>query len=188
MESVPTGIGSFLLGGDRRAKGRYKEWLEEEKLGLIAGWARNGLTKEQIAHNMGISLTTLKDWCKKHPPISTALKKNREIADTIIENALFERAKGGIHKVKKTFKLKHTYYDAQGRKCEKEELAVGIDEVYIPGDTTAQIFWLKNRKPEDWRDKREVENKVEFENDGFLEALKAQAGETFDKAGDIVET
>ena len=61
-------------------------------------------------------------------------------------------------KKEKTFKLKHTYYDSQGRKCEKEELVTGIDEVYIPGDTTAQIFWLKNRKPEEWRDKRVIDD------------------------------
>lgn len=104
-----------------------------------------------------------------------------------MENALYERGLGGIHEVKKTFKLRHTYYDAEGRKCEKEELATGIDEVYIPGDTTAQIYWLKNRKPEDWRDKRSVETKVEFEDDGFLEALKGNIKETFENGGDFIE-
>lgn len=125
---------------------------------MIEGWARNGLTKEDIAHNMGIGLTTLKDWCKKYPSISASLKKGKEIADIIMENALYERGIGGTHEVKKTFKLRHTYYDSQGRKCEKEELVTGIDEVYIPGDTTAQIFWLKNRKPEEWRDKRVIDD------------------------------
>lgn len=155
---------------------------------MIEGWARNGLTKEDIAHNMGIGLTTLKEWCKKYPPISTALKNGKEVADIRMENALYERGLGGIHEVKKTFKLKHTYYDKQGRKCEKEELVTGTDEVYVPGDTTAQIFWLKNRKPEEWRDKREFENKVELESDGFLEALKGEVKDTFKEAGDIVET
>ncbi len=136
---------------------------------------------------MGISLTTLKEWIKKYPSISTALKKGKEISDIKMENALYERGLGGIHEVKKTFKLKHTYYDGQGRKCEKEELATGIDEVYIPGDTTAQIYWLKNRKPEDWRDKRSVETKVEFEDDGFLEALKGNIKETFENGGDFIE-
>lgn len=62
-----------------------------------------------------------------------------------------------------------------------------VTKEVIP-DTTAQIFWLKNRKPEDWRDKREVENKVDFESDGFLEALKGEVKDTFKEAGDIVET
>ena len=55
-------------------------------------------------------------------------------------------------------------------------------------DTTAQIFWLKNRKPEEWRDKREVDSKVEIENDGFMDALKGDVKETFKDAGDVIET
>lgn len=118
---------------------------------------------------MGISLTTLKDWCKKYPPISTALKKGKDIADIIMENALYERGIGGVRQVKKTFKVKETYYDDHGRKCEKEKLVTGTDEVYIPGDTTAQIFWLKNRKPEDWRDKRVFDD---GENDKVEQVIK----------------
>lgn len=139
------------------AKGKYQEWLTPEGLLRIEGWARDGLTDEQIAKNMGISKQTLYDWKKKYPDFSDSLKKAKEVVDREIENALFERAKGGIHEVKKTFKVKQTYYDAQGRKCEKEELRTGIDEVYIPGDTTAQIFWLKNRRPDKWRDKQDVQ-------------------------------
>lgn len=171
-----------------RAKGKYKEWLEPEGLLKVEGWARDGLTDEQIAHNMGINVKTLWIWKTKHSPICNALKNGKEVADRRMENALYERGLGGVHEVKKTFKLKRSYYDEQGRKCEKEELVTAIDEVYIPGDTTAQIFWLKNRKPEQWRDKRQVEEKVEFESDGFMEALKAGTAEMFKKAGDVIET
>lgn len=140
------------------AKGKYEEWLQQEKLILIESWARDGLTEEQIAKNMDVSYSTLREWKKKYSALSAVLKKGKKMADVVMENALYERGLGGIRKVNKTFKLKHTYYDAQGRKCEKEELATGEDEIYIPGDTTAQIFWLKNRKPEQWRDKRIVED------------------------------
>lgn len=170
------------------AAGKYQKWLEPDNLILLSAWARNGLTIEQIAHNMGISRSTLNDWIKNYPDISDTLKKGKEIADVKMENALYERGIGGIRKVKKTFKLKHTYYDKKGRKCEKEELVVGEEEVYIPGDTTAQIFWLKNRMPEQWRDKREVDSTVEFESDGFLEALREGTADLFAKAGDAIET
>lgn len=138
------------------AKGKYQEWVMPEGLLRLEGWARDGLTDEQIAKNMGIATSTLYEWKKQHPEISEALKKAKEVADRMVENSLFERALGGAHTIKKTFKVKHTYYDSQGRKCEKEELITGEDEVYIPGDTTAQIFWLKNRKPDVWRDKQNV--------------------------------
>ena len=139
------------------AKGKYEYWLTPEGLLKLEGWAKDGLTDEQIAHNMGVSRSTLNSWKEKYPDISDTLKKGKEIVDRQVENALLERALGGVHEVRKTFKVKRTYYDDHGRKCEKEELKTGIDEVYIPGDTTAQIFWLKNRKPEIWKDKQNVE-------------------------------
>ena len=100
------------------AKGQYKEWLEKDNLLLLQGWARDGLTDEQIAHNMGISTTTLYEWKKKYSEIADTLKKTKEVVDREVENALFKKA--------------------------------------IEGDTTAMIFWLKNRRPNDWRDKRET--------------------------------
>lgn len=169
------------------AKGKYEEWLRPEKLVLLEGWARDGLTNEQISHNIGISRETLNQWSRKFSDISDALKKGKEVADREVENALFERAKGGKHEVKKVFKVKREYFDECGRKCYNEELMTKTEEVYIPGDTTAQIFWLKNRKPNEWRDKRVVEDKIELESDGFIEALKGQAKTVFEDAGDVIE-
>ncbi|MGN1157745.1 MAG: hypothetical protein ACI4TK_16325 [Agathobacter sp.] len=139
------------------AKAKYEYWKTPEGLLMLEGWARDGLTDEQISENMGISRSTLGEWKKNHPDISDTLKKGKEVADRQVENALFERAIGGVHEVKKTFKVKEIYYDDHGRKCEKEKLVVGTDEVYVPGDTTAQIFWLKNRKSDTWKDKQSVE-------------------------------
>lgn len=154
------------------ANGKYGEWLTPEGLLKIEGWARDGLTDEQIAKNMGVSTSTLYNYKKDHLEILEALKRGKEVVDRQVENALFERALGGVHEVKKTFKVKNTYYDEEGRKCEKEELRTGIDEVYVPGDTTAQIFWLKNRKPEQWRDKVEIQNNDNDQVKQFIEAMK----------------
>ena len=142
------------------AKGKYEYWLTPEGLLKIEGWARDGLVMEQIAACMKISRSTLNEWIKKYPDISDTLKKNKEIADRKVEDSLFERACGGTHKVKKAFKLKETYYDKQGRKCERERIEYAEEEVYIPGDTTAEIFWLKNRMPDKWKDKRIMEAEV----------------------------
>ena len=135
------------------AKGKYEKWLEPENLILIEGWARDGLTNEQIAHNMGIAYSTLKEWKNKYSAISATLKKGKEIVDREVENALLKKAFGYNAQVNKTFKVKEIYYDDKGRRCEKEKLVTAVDEVHIPSDTTAIIFWLKNRKPEQWRDK-----------------------------------
>ena len=54
-------------GGEPMAKGKYQEWLEPDGLLLLEGWARDGLSDEQIAHNMGIVTSTLYDWKKSTP-------------------------------------------------------------------------------------------------------------------------
>ena len=116
---------------------KINEWLEKDNLILLEGWARDGLTFEQIANNIGINVVTLREWRKKEPTISTALKKGREVVDYEVENALLKSA--------------------------------------LEGNTTAQIFWLKNRRKMQWRDKVEYENTGENKNgvmDELVEALK----------------
>lgn len=102
------------------AKGKFEYWLTEEGLLLLEGWARDGLTDEQIANNCGITASTLYEWKKRFIEISDTLKRGKEVVDYEVENALLNKALGG--------------------------------------DTTAQIFWLKNRRPGRWRDKPAEQN------------------------------
>ena len=101
------------------AKGKYQYWLTDEGLTLLCGWAKDGLTDEQIAHNCGVSMATFYEWKKKYPDFSEALKNGKEVVDYQVENALYQKA--------------------------------------LHGDVTAQIFWLKNRRPKRWRDKPELD-------------------------------
>jgi len=141
------------------AKGKYEYWLTEDGLLLLAAWARDGLTDEQIAKNCGISRSTLALWKDKYSDISDALKKGKEIADIEVENALFRRATGYTHKIVKPFQY-------QGEVI----IAEFIEEV--APDVTAQIYWLKNRKPEQWRDKPNEHNiSDEREDDNLWNAI-----------------
>lgn len=97
------------------AKGKYQYWLTPEGLTLLKGWARDGLTDEQMAQRMDITAKTLYEWKKQYGKICEALKKGKEVVDYQVENALLSAA--------------------------------------LEGNTTAQIFWLKNRRPDKWRDK-----------------------------------
>lgn len=126
------------------AKGKYQRWLEPDGLTLLEGWARDGLTDEQIAHNMGISTATLYDWKNKFQDISEALKKGKEVVDIQVENALLKRALG------------YDYQEQRIEKSDKDGMKVIQTIRHVPADTTAQIFWLKNRRPNKWRDKPEV--------------------------------
>ena len=122
------------------ALGKINEWLEKDKLILLEGWARDGLTDEQIAKNIGINRTTLYDWKKKEVNIADALKKGKEVIDFEVENALLKRALG---------------YEYEEEIYENGILTKKVKKQVAP-DTTAQIFWLKNRKKEQWREKVEV--------------------------------
>lgn len=120
---------------------KYTEWLTDEGLLLIRGWARDGLIDEQIAKNMGVAYSTFKEWKKKYSDFSAALKQGKEVADRQVENVLFNNAVGFMY---------------------EEETVTNAGEVvtikkYSKPNITAQIFWLKNRKMKEWRDKQEVE-------------------------------
>ena len=155
------------------AKGKYEQWLEPEGLLRLEGWARDGLTDEQIAHNIGIHRDTLIQWKKKFADISDALKKGKEVVDREVENALFKKACGYTVELRKPMKIKRVVYNEEtGRKLEEyEEVVDTVEEVHVPADTTAQIFWLKNRKPEAWRDK------VIYTDESDLEKLDAIVAE-----------
>ena len=140
------------------AKGKYEYWLTPDGLLLLEAWARDGLTDEQVAKNIGINRDTLYTWKKKYPDISDALKRGKDVIDVEVENALFKKATGFNKTVKKAIKVKEVIYENGKRKSEKEHIEYADEEVYIPPDTTAQIFWLKNRKPDIWRDKQDVEH------------------------------
>lgn len=125
---------------------KYTDWLTPEGLLKIEGWARDGLNNEQIAENMGIVISTLYEWQKNYSVFSDALKRGKEVVDRQVENALLKRALG------------YTYKEVTKEVNEKTGELVVTKEVTkeVVPDTTAQIFWLKNRKPKEWRDKQEV--------------------------------
>lgn len=108
------------------------EWLTPENKTRIRGWCLDGLIDKQIYKNMGISRTTFYKWKSENSDFADLLKRGKDIADREVENALFKSATGFI----------------------------GPDDKYYPPNTTAQIFWLKNRKQDDWRDKRETDVNV----------------------------
>lgn len=132
------------------AKGKYEQWLTEEGLLQLESWARDGLTDEQIAANMGIGYSTLQTWKSKYQDIQDTLKRGKDVIDIQVENALLKRALGYRYTEvtrEKVFNAITGEFELTPTKKVTKEVAP---------DTTAQIFWLKNRRPEQWRDKRDV--------------------------------
>lgn len=124
-----------------KVKQRVHFYQTPEGLTLLEGWARAGLTMEQIAHNCGIKRITLYSWMDKYPEIADALKRGKEVVDMEVERALLNNALG--------YTITEQQMDDKGNKR--------IVKKNIPANVTAQIFWLKNRMPDRWRDRTEQE-------------------------------
>jgi len=105
--------------------------------------AQLGATDRDVADFFQIDEATLYRWKHTHPEFCEALKVGKETADARVEQSLYRRALGYSHDAVKIA------VNAQG-----EVTQVPYVE-HFPPDTTAAIFWLKNRRPDEWRDKRE---------------------------------
>lgn len=149
---------------------KFDRWLTEEGLVRIQGWARDGLIDKEIAHNMHIGESTLRQWKNKFPEIENALRTGKDSADRIVENALYKSAIGYTVKVKKPVRIRRVDYDpVTGKKTAEIDTWQAVEEeVYVAPQVTAQIFWLKNRKPEQWRDKADM---TVTPSNGVLESL-----------------
>lgn len=119
---------------------KFQAWLEPQGLTLLEGWARDGLTDVQIAHNCGVSRECLRKWKLKYPDLAAALEKGREVVDFQVESALLRRALG--YEYTEVIQ-EETDRGVKRRQCVKFE----------PPDVRAQIFWLKNRRPDKWQDR-----------------------------------
>ncbi len=137
------------------------KWPEvESKLMLIEAWCRDGLIEEDICHNLGINIATFARYKNDHCELRDALKRGKEVVDIMVENALFKRTQGYRYDEVTTESM--PVYDAHGiiTGYEMRETKRVTKEV-LP-DPTSMIFWLKNRKKLEWRDKHEVEKTVEI--------------------------
>lgn len=138
------------------ARVNAKDWITEDGLTKIQGWARDGLTNDQIAHNIGCNRATLYSWIKRYSDIDNALKRGKEVIDRQVENALLKRALG-YQTVESTEERILDDYTGEYKLLETK-----VVTKQVAPDVTAQIFWLKNRKPAEWRDKRDVEHSGEM--------------------------
>lgn len=106
--------------------------------------AERGCIDRELAEFFGVSEQTLNTWKQKHPEFLESLKAGKEQADNRVVRSLFERATGYSHP------------DVHISAFQGDVNVTPITKHYPP-DTTAMIFWLKNRRPAEWRDKVETE-------------------------------
>lgn len=135
------------------ANGKWRQWTEPESIERIVNWAANGLTNEEMARSMGVHRATLQRWIVDHSDIRDAIKRGRLLACEAIENALFKKATGMV--------LEDTVEEYKGElrdgKPSNGTVTKRTVRRQVPPDTAAAIFYLKNRMPERYSDRRTVE-------------------------------
>ena len=124
-------------------------WTSEKGLKRVAAWVADGVTINELATKMQIDRSYLTKLRHQYPKLEEAISTEREIVDHEIENAMHKSAIGYMVTEKRTTVI----VDENGKKTQKIETY----DKHVPGNSVAQIFWLKNRKPNYWRDKQETE-------------------------------
>ena len=123
------------------------------------------MTDEQIAELFGVDEKTVITWRKTYPEFLQSVKKAKAISDDKVEHSLFERATG------------YSVLDVHISTYEGEVIKTPIIKHYPP-DPTSMIFWLKNRRPDEWRDQKQhdlnINKKLE---DMTVEELEARLAE-----------
>jgi hypothetical protein len=133
---------------DQLQKRGRKSLFREEFILIAKAAARFGATEDEIADELKISDTTLDNWKKTRPEFLGALKASKAAADDRVERSLYARATGYSYDAVKIFHTK----DGKITKVPYTE--------HVPPDVTAQIYWLKNRRPDRWRDVQNIDHAV----------------------------
>jgi len=147
--------------GEKKKRGRKSLFNPNKHLLQVKELAEAGKTNEQIADALHIGITTFTRWMNEHPEFRSTIKTGKNYADDEVVESLFKRAKGYKITEKKIVQIGDERIEVDGDEREFRVKAVRkeITEKEIPPDTAAAFIWLKNRRPKDWRDKKEITGK-----------------------------
>ncbi|RGL38995.1 transposase [Paenibacillus polymyxa] len=143
------------MAGGRKTK--YHSHVEP-KLLLIEAWARDGIIQEDIAKKLGVAMSSFSEYKNKYPELTEALKRGQEVVDVQVENSLLKRAMG--YRYDEVTKEASRELDKETGEYKTIMVETKRVTKEVQPDVTAQIFWLKNRKPDVWRDKKELDANV----------------------------
>lgn len=137
--------------------------------------AERGATDREIAEELGVSERTLNRWKLTQEGFAEQIKLGKEAPDDRVEQSLYRRATGYTFEAQKVFQ----YHG--------EPVVVDYVE-HVPPDTTAAIFWLKNRRKDAWRDKHIMEHEGNFDLAAAIAAGNSRLREGQASADDGAET
>lgn len=155
-------------------KSLAENWITPDGLLCIEGWAREGLKDKQIAKDkIGIGETTFCAWKNKYPEIVEALNKGKAPVDFKVENQALKSALGYTVTIKKPIKVRTKKQLKDKGLIEEEHIEYVEEEIYVPPVPALIIYWLKNRKPDKWKDRPVAPPKTDAVEDNFMKALEA---------------
>lgn len=144
----------------KQGRKSYWELKIEPRLEEIAGLCRDGFTNKQISQFIGVGESTFLRWKSKKEELREALKINKYIADLKVENSLYKRAIGYTI----TEVTEEIYGSPTGKLDKNGKAEIKADKIHrkttkkeIVPDVMAQMYWLNNRQPEKWRQRKQTE-------------------------------
>lgn len=160
----------------KAARGKYESHVLP-RLEFVKAAARMGNSEEEISKQLGVSYSTFREYKKKHPELQAALSEGADDANGAVVNALHRRALGYTVKVRKVVKIKKPVIEDGRKIAEEEVLETGEEDVHVPADTKAIIFWLTNRIPELWKSSPDASlvESLRKPNRELLEAIQQSA-------------
>lgn len=143
---------------EKKKRGR-KSLYQEEYANQALKLCLLGATDKELAEFFSVSEQTLNKWKKDFPEFLESLKKGKSIADANVASKLYNRAIGYDYE-EKHYETKQPKKDVPPELVEAKRI-----RKHVPADTTAAIFWLKNRQPDKWRDRKEVDANVNISDE-----------------------
>lgn len=132
--------------------------FQSEYVDQVERLCRTGAIDTDIAEFFNVAVSTVYEWKNAFPEFSEAIKRGKSKVDREVADKLIDRAMGAKFVVQKEVKLKSVSY-VNGKKDSEEERVEVVDlQMEAPPDTQALIFFLKNRRPDLYRDRQEVEH------------------------------
>lgn len=117
-----------------------------------------GATDAELADYFGVAVRTIANWQSRYPEFHEALRTGKSEADDRVQRSLYQRAMGTEYEEAHPIKVKKTLYENGKKVAEEERIEVVMVKRIVPADTTAAIFWMKNRRSKEWRDVHKVEH------------------------------
>jgi len=150
MRARVTHTRDTLYAVEVRRMANLYDTLVEPRLSDIKKWSGEGATLKEIAEKIGVSYSGLKKYKKDHPELEAALLENKGLADDKVLGAFFRKATG--YEAKEVVKERINGKLVITKEVTKE----------IAPDTEAGKFWLKNRRPDEWKDSHSVDGNVDI--------------------------